>query len=283
MVLESLISPELARRKPFDAFLFGGFTASIGLFLSYWVFRQFSSLIMVFLITLASVPLLYFTVKSEEEADLECNDEATILRKHSRVLYFLMLLFFGMTLGLSVWYVILPTDMVTTLFSSQLQTITDINNQITGGVADLGIVGRIFLNNTRVLVFSIIFSFLYGVGAIFILTWNASVIAAAIGNFVRRNASSYASAVGFQKLSAYFSAFSFGILRYALHGVPEILAYFIGGLAGGIISMAIIKRDLFHEHREQIMYDAAELILLAVGLLFAAALLEVYVTPVLFH
>ena len=281
MVLESLVNPELARKRPYDVFLFGVFSASIGLFLSYWVFRQFSSLIMVFLITLASVPLLYFTLKSEEKIDLQFMDEKTILKKHSRVLYFLMLLFLGTTFSLSLWYVFLPSEMVTILFSSQSQTIVEINNQITGGVAGLGIVARIFLNNIRVLVFSVLFAFLYGVGALFILTWNATVIAAAIGNFVRRNIASYAGAAGLQQLSAYFSVFSIGILRYIIHGIPEILAYFVGGLAGGIISMAIINHDLFHEHREQIMYDAAELILLAVGLLFAAALLEVYVTPVL--
>ena len=282
MVLESLVNPELARRKPHDMFFFGVFTASIGLFLSYWVFRQFSSLIMVFLITLASVPFLYFTLKSEESIDLQFLDEKTILKKHSRVLYSLMLLFLGTTFSLSVWYVLLPTEMVTVLFSSQSQTIVEINNQITGGVASLGIVARIFLNNIRVLVFSVIFAFLYGVGALFILTWNATVIAAAIGNFVRRNVASSAGAVGLEKVSAYFSVFSFGILRYIIHGIPEILAYFVGGLAGGIISMAIINHDLFHAHREQIMYDAAELILIAVGLLFVASILEVYVTPILF-
>lgn len=237
---------------------------------------------MVFLITLASVPLFYFTIRSEEKIDLTLNDEKLILRRHSHVLYFLMLMFLGTTLSLSLWYVILPSEMTTILFSSQSQTIVEINNQITGGAASLDIVARIFLNNTRVLVFSILFSFLYGVGAIFILTWNSTVIAAAIGNFVRKNAASYADAVGLQKLGAYFSVFSFGLLRYALHGIPEIAAYFVGGLAGGIISMAIIKRDLFHQHRDQIMYDSAELILLAVGLLFVASLIEVYITPLLF-
>jgi len=29
-----------------------------------------------------------------------------------------------------------------------------------------------------------------------------------------------------------------------IHGIPEIVAYFIGALAGGIISVAIIRKDL---------------------------------------
>jgi uncharacterized membrane protein SpoIIM required for sporulation len=46
--------------------------------------------------------------------------------------------------------------------------------------------------------------------------------------------------------------------------------------------MAIINHDIFNEKRERIMLDSAELVLMAIGLLFGAALIEVYVTPLLF-
>jgi uncharacterized membrane protein SpoIIM required for sporulation len=41
----------------------------------------------------------------------------------------------------------------------------------------------IFINNVYVLIFSLVFSLVFGAGAIFILAWNASVIATAIGIF----------------------------------------------------------------------------------------------------
>ena len=282
MVLESLVDPAIAKKKPYEVFFFGVVSATIGLFLSYWVFRQYSSLIMVFLITLATVPLLYFTMRSEEEADVELPTETSIMQEHGRVLFFLLILFFGITLSLSFWYVVLPKEMVNVLFSSQSQTILQINNQISGNAVHFNLVLRIFLNNIRVLIFSLLFSLLYGMGAIFILAWNATVIAAAIGNFIRSNLAAYASTAGLGQASVYFSVLSLGILRYAIHGIPEILAYFVGGLAGGIISMAIINHDIFNEKRERIMLDSAELVLLAIGLLFGAALVEVYVTPLLF-
>ena len=91
-----------------------------------------------------------------------------------------------------------------------------------------------------------------------------------------------ADVVGLHKIGVYFSVFSFGLLRYFVHGVPEILSYFVGGLAGGIISVAVIKHDLYSDHREKILFDASELVLIAVGLLVVAAMLEVTVTPLLF-
>jgi len=282
MVLESLLNPTIAKRKPFEVLLFGAFSSSLALFLSYWIFREYSSLIMVFLITLASVPLLYFTNTSEEEFDVRTLGELIILKEHSRVLLFLMALFIGMTLSLSLWYVVLPTEMTAVLFSSQSQTIVDINNHISGNVTHASITMRIFFNNVRVLLFSVIFSFLYGVGALFILAWNSTVIAAAIGNLARKNIAAIAESVGFHQVGVYFSAFSFGILRYLIHGIPEILAYFVGGLAGGIISVAVINKDIFNRSSERILYDVAELLLIAVALLFGAAIIEVYVTPVLF-
>jgi hypothetical protein len=60
----------------------------------------------------------------------------------------------------------------------------------------------------------------------FILTWNASVIGAAIGNFIRTEISRYAGSLGFAKAAAYFQIISLGLLKYAIHGIPEILAYF---------------------------------------------------------
>jgi uncharacterized membrane protein SpoIIM required for sporulation len=52
---------------------------------------------------------------------------------------------------------------------------------------------------------------IFGAGAIFILAWNASVIAAAIGIFANSD----------------LSKLPMGVMRYMIHGIPEIGAYFI--------------------------------------------------------
>jgi uncharacterized membrane protein SpoIIM required for sporulation len=133
-----------------------------------------------------------------------------------------------------------------------------------------------------VLIFCILFAFLYGAGAIFILTWNASVIAAAIGNFIRTNLVTVAERAGLAKVASYFQITSLGLLRYLLHGIPEITAYFIAGLAGSIISVAVIREKFGTKQFEKIILDSSDLILISILILIVSALVEVYITPTLF-
>ena len=244
MVLESLINPWMAEKKPYELLVFGLVYTTIAIFASMWVFREYSSMLMVFLTVMAVIPLLYKTFKLEEEKDRVIEKETTLLKEHSKVLAFLLFLFVGITLAFAVWYVFLPSETVQVVFSSQINTISAINNKISGNfLQSMDLFKKILFNNIKVLVFCILFAFFYGVGAIFILTWNASVIGAAIGNFVRVNISKYVGATGLVKAATYFHVFSLGILRYAIHGIPEIAAYFIGGIAGAIISFAVINHD----------------------------------------
>ncbi len=63
------------------------------------------------------------------------------------------------------------------------------------------------------------------------------------------------------------------------HGLLEIAAYFVAGLAGGIISIALIKHNL---ENDKVLVDALDLVLLSLGILLIAGLVEVYVTPLFF-
>jgi len=182
-----------------------------------------------------------------------------------------------------MWYIFLPSDYAGILFERQTATIQSINKNFSGNaVSNLSHFGKIFLNNSKVLLFSVLFAFVYSAGAIFILTWNATVIGTAIGNFIRVNLSEYSSSLGFFGAGGYFHVFSLGILKYSIHGVPEIFAYFYGGLAGGILSAAIIKKHFNTPRFDHIMADFFELLLISVAFLIVAGFLEVYVTPVFF-
>ena len=164
----------------------------------------------------------------------------------------------------------------------QTQTIANLNQHVTGNSTQTALLSKIFLNNIKVMIFCILFSFLYGSGAIFILTWNASVIGAAAGNFIRTHMAQFAGAVGLHKIGAYFYVTSLSILRYAVHGIPEILSYVVAGLAGGILSMALVRHDTGTKVFENVLLDVSDLVLLSVLILFIAGLLEVFVTPSLF-
>jgi len=283
MVVESLLFPLKAEKKPWEMFFLGVLYTSLGIFISLWIFRDQASLIMVFMITMASLPIFYNTMKLEESKDMIMDTETAILKEHNKAIIFFMYMFIGVTIACALWYVVLPTQVINDLFDKQIGTIQTINNQVSGNVIhNLNVFSRIFFNNMKVLAFSVLFAFVYGAGAIFILTWNATVIGAAIGNFIRANISNYTSSLGFLEAGNYFHVFSIGLLKYSVHGIPEIAAYFYGGLAGGILSVALIRKHFRTRKFSTIIIDFSELVLIAIGFLVAAAFLEVYVTHALF-
>jgi uncharacterized membrane protein SpoIIM required for sporulation len=285
MVLESLITPFKAEQKPGKLFLLGVIFCSVGIFLSLWIFKSQASLVMVFLTSMAALPLVFNTVIMEEEKDLAGMEEKWLLKEHGKALKAFVYLFLGSTVAFAFWYVLLSSNTINILFQTQTATINTINGRITANMsfnANMGFFSKIFLNNIKVLIFCILFSFVYGAGAIFILIWNASVIGAAIGNFMRSELAKAAQLIGFDRVAHYLQVVGIGLLKYSVHGIPEILAYFIGGLAGGIIGIAIIKHDFGTTKFEHILLDSADLLLLSFGVLFIAALLEVFVTPAIF-
>ncbi len=279
MVLESLFNPFVVKKKPWEMFFAGFIYAFVGLILSYLVFKESAGLLTVFLIVIAVLPMLFTTITNEEEIDLKYDGELALLKEHSKVLMFLSFMFMGVTVAFIIAYIFLPASVVKVVFSLQQNAIINVNNNIQGNMNSVELFIRIFANNLKVLFFCIVFSFLYGTGSIFILTWNASVVGAAIGNLLKSELAKGASLIGLSNVSHYFSAVSFSFFRYMLHGTFEMLAYFTAGLAGGIISIALIKHDL---ENDKVLTDALDLILLSLGILLLAAIVEVYITPVLF-
>ena len=288
MVLEYIFNPFVLKKKPWEMFLVGFVYSIVALFLSYLVFKEVSGLLTVFLIVIAILPTMYITIKSEEELDLKYTGEWKLLQEHAKVIVFLLCLFFGITAALIASYVFLPHSVVDSVFDLQHKAIVNVNNYVRGNIVGEGITAqvtktdvfvKIFLNNLKVLFFCLIFSLLYGSGALFILTWNASVIAAAVGSLIKSKLAETASLAGFGLFSAYFGTATFSFFKYMLHGILEITAYFIIALAGGILSMALIKKDLSYD---TIMTDVLDLVLISIGFLLVGGIVEVYITPILF-
>lgn len=283
MVFEDLVSPANAKRHPLKLFFIGLGFAVLSVLFSLWVFKQEASLVMIFLVVVMAMPLMYFTLKEEEEEDLSYRKELWLLGEHMKAVKFLLFLFLGFVVGFAIFYLLLPDQIVKDLFSMQIRTIENINsNVISGKSVGFGTFMAIINNNLRVLLFCLLFAFFFGAGAIFVLAWNASVISAAVGTYIRNALADYAHIVGLGKTAVYMNLFVAGIMRYMIHGVFEIGAYFVGALAGGIISMALVNSNYRMLKYKRIVSDVAILMLIAVGLLFVGALVEVYVTPLLF-
>ena len=284
-MLELLMKPRKAERRPWEMFFVGLVYASLSLILVSWFFSrdsvliEYSGILVVTFTVICSLPFVYYLIKLEEGKDLEISSEGKLIREHYKAIKAMVWLFLGFVVAFSILYVVMP-ESTSKNFNAQVQVFCAINSPnnfdycvkqngvspITGNAAGSNIVMAIFSNNISVLVFTIFFSLAFGAGAIFILAWNASVIAAAIGIFSEGT----------------IKNLPLGLLRYMIHGVPEIAAYFFGALAGGIISVAIIRRDLKGENTWKILQDSLLLIIVAIIILFLAALVEVFITPKIF-
>ncbi len=112
-------------------------------------------------------------------------------------------------------------------------------------------------------------SVLFGAGSVFVLGWNASVIAVYVGSVSRSFI-----AQGFAPSAAYLFGVPLGLGSILLHGIPEIIAYFLAGLAGGILSVGILRERWGGKNFHLILKDSLVLLAVAEILIFAAAFIE---------
>lgn len=217
--------------------------------------------------------------------------------RHSGVIVMYSFLFVGLVISFSFWFTVLPyqSDEVwmpssSDVFGTQNTTIGQLRRQISGeqtGMAAAacytdGEIERvrtakftsIYDNNVRVMVFCFMASFLFGAGALWIISWNASIVGVFIGAKIRQELSNLPA------LHAYFTGFPKYSLGIALWGIPEIAAYLIAGVAGGIISVAVAKHHFRSEGFWFTVYDGTLLMIFAIFLILLGAWVEHFFVPV---
>ena len=256
MVLEKLVSVRTAVKEPGWMFLIGGIISVTCLTISFFIFETSVGLFTTFLVTFSMTPFMLNLVVRQEEIEEDEREikKLNILQRHKDILKVYAAFFAGMILSLSIIYLMLPEHTVEKLFEDQINEIKIIR----GSFLFFDNFQKIILNNIGVLFLCFVLSFIFGAGAIFILAWNASVLSAAIGMA--------AKSIGGLK------GLPLAVIIFFPHGVPEILAYFIGGIAGGIISAAIVRRK--SPRFFFIVRDSFKLMGISVLLLVLAAFIE---------
>jgi uncharacterized membrane protein SpoIIM required for sporulation len=285
-MLESLINPKRVEKGPWKMLFVGILYGSLSLLLVHWFFSsdivlcEYSGMIVVTFCVMFSIPFIYYTIKKEEKQDEYIEGFFGVWKAHKDAIYAFMWLFLGFIIAFSFWHIVLQNS---NLFNAQIETYCMINNPgnledciteyaFNQGADSIGAATRemrffsIIENNVYVMIFTLIFSLIFGAGAIFVLAWNASVIAAAIGIFTRYQ----------------ISEIPMGIAKYMIHGFPEISAYFITALAGGIFGIGVIKNRIRDRKFLRVVENTTILLFMAIIILIIAALIEVYITPVLF-
>jgi len=286
-MLESIINPKRVERGAVKMFLVGLLYASLSilgvkfLFSGDPVLYEYAGMLVVTFCVMFSLPFMYFLIKQEAEEDEQVEGFFSVWKMHSDAMYAFMWLFLGFIVAFSFWNIALGDA---NLFNAQIETYCVINspgnlegcvnnyyslNQppVTGSaVQGFGRFIAIFQNNALVMLFTLLFSLVFGAGAIFILAWNASVIAGAIGIFAKQN----------------LLEIPMGLARYMIHGFPEIAAYFITALAGGMFGVGAIRNGIRSKKFLRVVENVVVLLFISIMILVFAATVEVYFTPILF-
>lgn len=243
------------------------------------VLSKYLGLLVVTFCVMFTLPFMYFLIRKEEKQDETIEGIRDVWRVHKDAILGFIWLFLGFVIAFSFWYIVLGDS---TMFNAQIETYCMINSpsnvqgcvtqystgtasNATGAATMFGKFMSILENNIYVMIFTIIFSVIFGAGAIFVLAWNATVIASAIGIFTNYSVSGIPG----------------GLIRYMIHGIPEILAYFVAALAGGILGTGIMRNGINGRKFYHVLENVILLLFLALIILFVAALMEVYLTPML--
>ena len=281
MVLESLIGEAQATRKP-QLMLFLGFVFScVSMLVVYFFFRESASFLAIAFITIASAPIVHaiFIREEEREARAPIMSE-TFLERNMELISVYAFFTLGVILGYAFMYVLTPAEPIklcvgkactmlptrAELFAEQEETLAYISKIAQGTTGkfvanEQANMGEFFYwfdiiltNNASVLTVAVLFSFLFGAGAIFLISWNASIVGVWIGKSILA--------------SNHFKFF--GLIP---HGIPEFVGYFLGAIAGGLISTALSKKRHFTHEIERIATDSFLLLVAAfISLVFGAAI-----------
>jgi len=249
MVIEYLIRPKWVIENPAFAFILGICFAFIGTSIGWFIFPETASLAGLLFTTIAATPFL--------EKVINTVDADTFWERNGKIAAIYGLFFLGIVACYFIWYMILPQQAITLFFDKQIAVFRQPISSIIGFFSQTqNTAVSIISNNLRLVIFAVVLSFIYGVGATILITWNASVLGiflASLGKFTT-------------------------ILTFVPHASMEFIAYFFAAIAGGLLSVAVNedKIDFRSDRFYRTLNDAALLFILSVVIIVAAGFVEVY-------
>lgn len=283
MVLEFLLGFEL--RKPLRLFITGAFFSSISVLISASLFAHAPSMVVV---TFMTLPLVYVWTNILEKRSIHESGPDTFAHlwaDNIGIAEDFLALFLGMTLGVAIWFAILPEDTLSNLFAEQLWNLNSIGMAtgftaspstalvVTGPTA-LAIRSDVFMliaaNNIKLVLLSALLSFVFAAGALFILSWNASVVGVAVGTVINK-----LRVAGAAIPLALGQGLGLGAVFYMLHLVPEVVAYFYASVSGAFISNALLRYKPLSRHSNRLLAISGGLLAISVGLILLGAFIEV--------
>lgn len=196
---------------------------------------------------------------------------------YNNIIQLYMYFFFGCIVGFAFTSSVMPESSSTRIFSDVRSLMFGVMNLSAQALNLLNTTSfwEIFSHNLKLMLIMVLFSFVYSIGAIFLLVLNAAVIGLFLEQRIRSMLPSFSSFGVLAYPAAFFAGSLSGILKLLPHGICEFSAFFMASVAGGLISIAI-ERKAYKRRAvlKIILIDVAQLLILAVLLLAVGAWIE---------
>jgi len=244
MVLEHIFPEDWLEKKGRYAFILGVIYSVIGILIASILFPGDPALVAVAFTSLLLLPELYkiFSIEERQEGMEQKISLKALWRDDIGTIKIYIFLFLGILLVYSAGTILLPEMQTNELFREQLEIRL---GQGFSGNAILGVFdGDLFFdllsNNFLVLMACFIMALLTGDGAIFLITWNASVWGTIFG----------LTAKGCAIFSGKSPFVLFGLIMLIVfpHMMIEAISYFLAAISGSVISKDVIL-EKFASHR----------------------------------
>lgn len=274
MVLEHIFPEDWLEKKGRYAFILGVIYSVIGILIASILFPGDPALVAVAFTSLLLLPELYkiFSIEERQESMEQKVSFRALWRDDLQVVRIYIFLFLGILLVYSIGTIAMPQMQANTLFREQLEIRfgQGFAGQATaGGIFSSGLFYDLLSNNFLVMIACFIMALLTGDGAIFLITWNASVWGTIFGLTA--------------KFAGQFSGqnplYLFGIIMLVVfpHMIIEALSYFLAAISGSVISKDVILERFASERFLEVFGFNLYLLLFALVFLLLGALVETFV------
>src|SRR3989344_3089871 len=245
MVLEHIFPEDWLEQKGRYSFILGVVYSIIAILIASVLFPGDPALVAVAFTSMLLLPELYkiFSIEERQESMEKHVTMGALWRDDLEIVRIYVFLFLGILLTYSLGTILLPGLQTNELFREQLEIRLGegfAGHAVAGGLFTSGLFYELLSNNFLVLIACFILALLTGDGAIFLITWNASVWGTIFG-FTAKTAAEF---------SGQNPLLFFGMIMLIVFPrmIIEGIAFFLAAISGSLTSKDVILEE-FASHR----------------------------------
>ncbi|MBT4445803.1 stage II sporulation protein M [archaeon] len=273
MVLEHIFPEDWLEKKARYALLLGVGYSLVGILIASILFPGDPALVAVAFTSLLLLPELYkiFDMEERQERAEKKITLKALVRDDWDVVKIYLFLFVGILLTYSFATMAMPSLETNTLFREQLEIRLGqgFAGQAVAGTFSSDLFWSLLNNNFLVMMACFIMALLTGDGAIFLITWNASVWGTIFG-YTAKAASNFSG-------ESVYSLYAKIALIVTPHVLIESTCYILAAIAGAVISKDVLLEEFAGDRFMEVFGFNIYLLLFAVLFLILGAGVEAWV------